>query len=662
MKRIVIIFILFSFTISLIAQQSNLLELAKRESSELRLLEEEISYFRNLLIQKEEIQKLYKENNLYSIKKSFKKNTAKLDVLFENELAKAINHRITELDVIFSDIEELQDQLLYYHSKYARLIGNTGKSQELLELILEKYPRTSLYNDILLSLGDVYVYDGQDQRYIDLYQNFSGEISANKKYILAQAYYNLGELEKAEDLFMRLSYKPDYALRSKAMLALISYQTKGVEGALVNFLALRNEINPNTQDYDFIILSIARIYEELGDVERSLAHYNLYDDMNKLAIDDEILFELGNANNNAQNFGRAIFYFNEIIKKTPKSEFFVAAKFHIASAEQNRGSFNVAEDNLSEIISHNELAMNIMNKKYSLLDKYRVKLAEMHRNDISDSKRAKLKEELSKIDGALQKTNGIIRSLYVNLDKKSINTLEIIEEEYKSYVSTLAKMSVLIKLSNYIPNKKIADIINKSISGNDSTEISLEIIRLLGHRSSFTNEEYSLARRLAYEKIMEKEVLDTWEEVEQLAIANEKDIILSKIKLSKSLIKDNLRAIDIIAEYLLSGTPNDEFKTVIDNEIDAIAKNREDLKKLRKQVIRNFNKKIALKLDKKRQMMSDEFAEIKGLYNKAFGEVMTQIGADKENHELTYLDLLFKQTQINDEDYNEYQEKIRNEQ
>jgi hypothetical protein len=59
--------------------------------------------------------------------------------------------------------------------------------------------------------------------------------------------------------------------------------------------------------------------------------------------------------------------------------------------------------------------------------------------------------------------------------------------------------------------------------------------------------------------------------------------------------------------------------------------------------------------------MDKEFADIKELYNKVYNELQEQILDYQQNYEISYLDLLFKQTQIADEEYNKMQEKVSNE-
>ena len=112
---------------------------------------------------------------------------------------------------------------------------------------------------------------------------------------------------------------------------------------------------------------------------------------------------------------------------------------------------------------------------------------------------------------------------------------------------------------------------------------------------------------------------------------------------------------------MLDGSPSDVMKAMIDDELTALNSNRKELQVLRTDVIENFNKKIIKKLDTKKVQMDKEFADIKELYNKVYNELQEQILDYQQNYEISYLDLLFKQTQIADEEYNKMQEKVSNE-
>ena len=661
MKKVVIIFILLTASFMLYSQQSEIIEAVREESESLQELEQEISYYHGLIERRKEISKLYRENNIKSIKKIFNKDLKAIDRDFYKSNFNDASIKIAGLKVIYDKIPFVKDQILYYKAKLANFQENYPKAKILLEEIVENYPNSEIIDSVIEELGDNYFYSGEDAKFVALFDNYSKEKSFDLIYKLGQANYNLGKLNESKSYFAQSLEKKNLANRSKMMLALIDYQEFGAEHALDSFLALRGEINPNKPYYDFVILTIARLYTEIGDLQRALAHYDLYVDMKQGNLDDEILFELGNVNLNAMNFDEAILYFGYLTTNFPRSKYYISARYQLALAEQGRDGFDDVEDKFAEIIAQNTLITKALNKKYTLLEKYKNKVSALYSGDYPQDVRVKLKKEIALIDTSLQKTNNIIRNLYSALDEDSLSLLQILEEEYKNYVYTLENVNSIMMLAENNPNTKLTSKIDRLIEEDEQTKKILELIRLLGHRDSFTDEDYQIAKNIVDERLYEKKMLKSWQEIMQQAKVKNMPLIERRASISMQLTLDNLKSLDIVANLTFQGTPSDVMKAMIDDELNALNKNREEMQTLRTDVIENFNKKIVKKLDTKKVQMNKEFADIKELYNKVYKQLQEQILDYQQNYEITYLDLLFKQTQIADEEYNKMQEKASNE-
>ena len=665
MKRVVIIFLLLAMCTILFCQQPELVEVVRvvrGESRELQKLEQEISYYKDLMRRRIEINELYKAQNMYSIKQILADDLKNVDKDFGRGYLEAASIKLAELELIYSEAPEVNDYLLFNNAKLAKLQGNDRKAQLYFEEIWEDYPNSELLDSVREQLSENYFYTGQDAKFLHLYENYSKNKSAELNYKIAQANYNLGELSTAKELFIGASKQDDFSIRNKLMLALIQYQENGAESALDQFLTLRGQVEPKEAYYDFIILTLARLYTELGDEQRALAHYNLYVEMNQGNLSPGILYELGNVNLNAMIFDEATLYLTYLTNNYPKSKYFISAKYQLALAEQSQGDFDIVEEKFTEIIAQNSLVTTALNQKYTLLEKYKDKISVLYEGDYSEESGAKLRAEITMIDNYLQKTNNIIRDLYGALDEESLFLLEILEEEYKSYIYTLENVDAVVTLAQSVPNTKISNRIQRTIDEADTTEMVLQLIRLLGHRATLNEDEYSVAKNIAEQCIIEKDMLKTWIQLEDQARLQNKPLIERRAKLSKQLNVDNLRALDIVAEILMQGAPSEDMKIFVDEELAGVNRNRKELHAFRQDVIENFNKKIAEKLNVKKHAMDQEFTDIKELYSKAYSALQEQVEDYQNNYEVTYLDLLFKQTQIADEEYNKYQEKVRNEQ
>ena len=638
-----------------------LLEQLKEERKELAILEEEITYFYNLLQQRDGVRKLYKKGKVSDLKKIFSKNAKVMDRMIAENRLKALSLKIGEQKIIYGDVIELRDQILYYRAKLAFIKEDYKKAQNLLEDLVTNYPQSKRLNSVQLILQEIYFKEGRDEQLITCFDNYIGEISLKQNYWLAQAYFNVGRYEDASSIFKALSKNKEFGFRAKAMQAMIAYFTDGIDTAIKKFMILEERYGTGTDYYDFVILSLARLYSANDDIIQALACYENYSNIHHGEINDELLYEIALQFYNNHFFDKAIDYFYEIVEKPVKSEYFASAKFLVAVSEQGRGNFDQAESSLNEIINRNNVLLETMNTKYRLLAKYNETRRELTRLDIPAEEIEALRKKADNIEGALQSTNNTMQELYTGLDPISLQLLELLEEEYLAYSSTIADIEAIILLANTVPNKRIPAIIDREIASTDSSIVTLQILNYLGHRPRFTYKDYDFARALAIEKVYQDNLLKTWNEIEQIAIANNHEEMIQTIQDSRQLVVENLESIDVIAQYMFKGKPSDEFQQIIHEESEAIDKNRENLISLKQEVIENFNKQIARRLSKEKEILVAEFQSLNLSYDQALAIIMDEVKVENEKYQFSLLGVLFKQAQAIDEEYQEFQEKLRNE-
>jgi TolA-binding protein len=673
MNKIIFALLLLALGFSLIAQtditsilkpaekEKPLLQQLKDEKKELAILEEEISYYYNLLQQRSTVRELYKKGEITNLKKVFYKTAKIIDRMFEEKLIEAVTIKIGEQKIIYGDVVELHDQLLYYRAKLAFIKNDYKKSQGLLENLVENYPRSSIMNQTILLLEEIYFIVGCDQELIDIFDLYSDEKSLQQNFWLAQAYYNIGKYVKAETYFKILKKDKKIAFRSKAMLALISYFTEDLESSIEKFSELEIKYSKKVDYYEYVLISLARLYLVNNDFELSLLYYDAYYDLTYEVISDELIYEIAMQNYNNKNYSNAIVYFNKIIGKSVKSQYFASAKFFVAVSEQGRGNYDQAENTLTEMITRNNVLMETMNTKYGLLEKYSKLRRRLTQRDLSDEELDKLKVQTDGIENALALTNSTLENLYTGLDNRSLETLQILEEEYMSYSSTIADMDAVILLAQSLPNVRIPAILDREIAASDSSIITLQVLSYLGHRSRFSSKDFDFAKALASEKIHQENLLDTWKEIEQIAIQNDHKDMLPSIQNSQKNLQENIESIDVIAQHMFKGKPSDDFQDLIKEEAVAIYRNKKELQELKKDVIENFNKMIAQRLSNEKEILIAEFEGLQLIYDNMLSGLIEEVASANEQYQFSLLSILFKQTQVMDKEYKEFQEKVRNE-
>ncbi|HHE37132.1 MAG TPA: hypothetical protein ENL20_00970 [Candidatus Cloacimonetes bacterium] len=671
--------LLLSLFLSAQEDNSALIQLIQEEQRGLDIIEGEIQYFYNLINLRKEVREQYKNGNLLKIERAFDEDSRVIDNMFRTSDAQAISMKVGELKVIYSDVPELKDQILFYRAKSLKIRGNVDKSQNLLEELVDNYQSSPKFDPALFLLEEIYFIKELDSELITLYNKFPSNKSGQQKYQLAQAYYNIDDFDNAKKRFQLLSENEEYSFRAKSMLALIAYFEDGINASIKMFETLKNEHQPSTPYYDFVILSLARLYSEKKDMITSLDYYEQYLDLQgdllfsdsdygiatvelqKKMNYDEIMYEIGTQYKNAKDYDRALYYYSLIINNPVKSEYFASAKFAVLMVELEKGDINTVEEKLNEIISVNNILLETLNAKYSLLEKYKNLRTDYSKDDISENERTSIKNKMDSIESALQKTNTSLQSLYKGLDPVTLIALEMLEEEYLSYNSIISEMEAVIKLANTIPNKKIPKMLDKRIEDSDAYLVTLQMISYLGHLQNFTTQDYELARALAVEKLHEDFLLNTWKEIRNIARETNHPNIAVMCDNSIEILSGNLESIDTIARIQFQGEPSADMKQLIREEAVAIEQNRDDLIEIKQEVIEKFNKKIAKRLDKEKELLVEENEMLKETYHNALTMMKDDIVEENDRYQISLLDVLFKQSQTIDEEYKEFTEQMKNE-
>jgi bisphosphoglycerate-dependent phosphoglycerate mutase len=164
---------------------------------------------------------------------------------------------------------------------------------------------------------------------------------------------------------------------------------------------------------------------------------------------------------------------------------------------------------------------------------------------------------------------------------------------------------------------------------------------------------------LALEKIYDSQLIEMWGKIKQLAEEVDHEIIALLADKYVTLLEQNLESYEVIAEYRFSGAPPQEFKDMIEEEIVSIEDNNKELEDLKQEVIEKFNKKIAERLDKQKQVLVVENQNLRDFYDKVLGEVVTDVRNERNKNEFTLLDILYKQAKALDLEYQVKQYEMR---
>jgi len=641
MKKILLILL------ALIALSASVFAQAASSASE--ELSAEDAYLQDLINQKKEIYKLTLVDDKKAIDKSFKKKEKLLARHNKRDDLDAYKITLSEMRVIYADVPALKSDLLYYRGEYAFLTGKYKAAQTRLEELLAEYYNSSKNSRAVLKLAEIYAYTGQNEKLTEVYPSYVEKKNPRLNFRYAQANYNLGNYLKAKRVFSDIK-KKEFRFRSKLMLALIAYLEEGTETGLIEFRSLEKKYNPKTPYFSFLYLSLARILMEMEQPEASLLYYRKYYELEKNVTDD-LLFEMALENKNYKKYDQAKMLFQEVISKPNKSSYYAPSKYYLSLTEQEEGDFELAEANLTDLVESNKLLIETLSSKYKLVEKYEQMSEQKSSEDLTEVETATLNEKMMNLEIATLKTNLTVRDLYTGKRKTDVKAIALLESEIFSYSSTVSDMEAVIKLAYTAKNKRIPRIIDGKIARNDSSIVSLQIIKYIGHLKNITPRQYQLARLLTIERFTQEDLQQAWIDIDRYARKKNREDIGAYATKSLGILDANIKALDLIAKYLFNGEPSEGIKGFIAEEANALRVNNQELEELKLLAIEKFNKKIAKRLEGQQEILIEEFAVLKQTYNQTINSIMEEVRLSNIQYEENLLDLLFQQSIYLDEQY-----------
>jgi hypothetical protein len=666
----IILLVIILITASLWSQQASqasLLEKIRQESFDLALLEEEVDYYRLLVEKRRQVIKLHNQNRLGSIREMFEKDLAQLEVIFDSDDTERAVKKIWEINRIYKDIEELdiknyfpEQKMRYYEARIDVIDGKYSKARKVLENLLTDNLDPANRNNIVLLLEEVYFNLGNYGDYVSIFPLYRGINSAQQRWWLGQSLYNTGKYEEAATVFRRLENDAQFGLRSRCMNVLMTYKKGNIGQAISDLLALKYRYEPSEPYYNFINLSLARLYAIDGDVREAIT---LYDQYAQLAdeIPDDILYEIATKYKQFGEFTQAIRFYQKITEKPTKSRYYVAAKYFTAITEQDRGNYESGRKHLREIIENNNALMLALNEKYALLENYSTLLHNLIAQTLTPERRRQIDRELDQLENQFQENRERIEAFSEGLDSEKLLYLKFLEEEYFAYTVTLANYEAFVRYSRNPMLKRLPSIKNYQMSYTDSSVVYLQVVDYVEKLSDKSAEVYLLAKFLAEQKVYLAFVRDVWFDIKRLGLDYEVPQIITISDQADSLISSNLQIITDLEKQAFKNNLSSEERNRISNLRAMIENNNKTLEEIEDDFIKSFSDQVTPKLSEKVENFADSQTDIRNLYVETITTMVENLSDENRMYENTLLDILFRQTRLLDQEYEQFRKQITNE-
>ncbi|HPR16685.1 MAG TPA: hypothetical protein PLD62_00395 [Candidatus Cloacimonadota bacterium] len=631
------------------------------EKNQLRVLQEEIAYYKNIIELRAAILQLYKTGNIDEIQDHFSRRTDALDDLLSDHNLQASALAVNEQSIIYSDIPAVRDRLLFNQAKLASQQKKYPEAQNNLEKIVNDYSASSVWIPAFNLLAELYFTSGQDEDLIALMTKHTVPPNEMLSFFYANALYNLGKYPEAKTEFETLLSNDDcseiHAFQAKSILALIEYFNGNTDQAISSLTELTQTKDIPQTELNFALLNLGRI-QYLNDTEKAFPYFETYRQLNE-NITDDILYEIATYYFQNQSYEMARSYLHSILEKPQKSEYFVPANFMLIVSEFLPGDPVSAEPTIDALMQNNATLIDDLNSRYFLLERYQKLQKQLARIDSTDLMYDNIQAQLSILEVELSETQEKIAAFYGGMDQNKQAGLQLLEAEYKAYCRAISEIDALTEIARKMPKSAFTAYLNREISFTDSSLVTLQVMEFLQAKPFITPQDYLLARNLAAEKILLQTEMLSWQEILSISETKSYDDLSNRIRIYMSLASDDMAAYDRIADYLFRYKQNGTNDEYIASEVAAIQKNRAELIAMKSDISASFDNLISHKLQRENDEMNAEFTNLKVKYDEILNSVQHDINLENDEYEFNLLDLLFQNTIQMDREYNELQKKVK---
>ena len=641
-----------------------------QERARLNQVEDEIQRLRGLIEQRELIkhyQLLAAKNLIIEI---FNAKALELETAYQQSNEPLVHTKHQEIKYVFHNIDVVKDQYLYYDAMYDYLRRDIDLATDKLHRFTELYPDSIKMKPALSLLQTIYILNGKNREYIQVFNQYPQYADSKGRYLLGQAYYNLREYQTARPLFADLTNNPTYGLRAGIMLGLISYAEFQADRAIDELTRLSQASQHSEPFYDFLILSLARILAHKGDFTASIRNYNRYVSITPNAINDALIYEIALVNRAMGDNDKALSYLNQIITMPQKSSFFDAAIVMIAAIKASQAGYDDSHAILNDVKSSYRAYDSFLNYQYQFLASIRSDV-ESYLSQPTEEKREKLSSNFEQFREMQDRTISVDRS---SLNQEEIMISRLLNEEYVQLLSLITNINdVAIQISK-LPNDSRVAQIERQISDIDTLRADLMTTKLLYSLTNLVVPRYaestypgSFYARYVMLSESNKTYMEHYEKAWNLAnkiVYNEH--LLQEYKREKDPVRINQQ------ERLLSNLyreaeeefstdkKQDEFSLALDEELSSLLSLRYGLVSIKDLVARYFHEKVAARLQRSNINSFHNSDETYQYGLDIMSKKLQEIEQINTKYDYALLEILYQESIRRDQEYQLLMQRIDN--
>jgi len=482
---------------------------------------------------------------------------------------------------------------------------------------------------------------GENQQLIAVSQKFQREETDIQKFWLAQAFYNLGQFQKAEEILVQLENKTEFSLRSKLMQILIDIETNSISDEHFKKLQdLKDTFSPKDSYYKVVVITQARLYFETGQYQEALNNYFEYAELTD-KTPNEISLEIAHTYNQIGNTEKAISYLNNVIENESDKSYYTEAKILLAEIYQSRGEYEISQLTISTSIDKITEINQLLKEKYKLMESIRRQYNQLSSLASEEQKKLAL-SEIDNNETKLQEISDRMAEISRYLTSEQIEQLTALEHIYAENYKIVNRINEEIDYLLSNNNEEIPITIDHEIALLDSAKIRLNAVQYVSNLSEITVDDFRIAYFIANEQFYNSKMVESWQKLlQQNKLSNQSS---DKIRESISLFEENQNSLESIAKFLFGEiNENDNIQRDILYEKMLVEAKQDSLMLLRQDIWENYHKVLARKLSAEKNEFVAETNQIDDDYQKLLAEIRKDAEKRRQEYDFVKLDLEFRE-------------------
>lgn len=532
----------------------------------------------------------------------------------------------------YRNVSSLQDDLLFIDCKKAVY----SKDWDMVALkandLVRRFPDSNRKNIAIRYWKVAQFKQGKYQEYVNLVDQYPEFELASQNFRYGQALYNIERYTEAQQYLEAAAIDNDYTLRSTATLALISLAEGRIEEATAIFDVLQKNFGPETPYYDFVLLSIARLFSHYGDPDTAIMYYQDYNRLNSENT-GEVLYEIGIAHRKVGNLEKAKLIFERVLESKQANEFYVQTLYNLILIDQELTNGESANSLMTSYQARIDDYFNSLLKNRNLMNEIKT-LRNNLLMETEESRVAILREQITAKEEEVLANQLVLEEKISFLDARSIQLIKALElnfiERTESY---FIELDLIDKYRNR-PKDELIAIANRDRINNEE-EYLLDITEdLLSEIENPNDDQFLRAYWYANQLYLKKKyIVNLSSIVDKTRAYPQKNAELRQLLAEE---QENLDEIKVKAKFDLAEFPNlAEKQELADQKVDEFLAEERKMEVKRKRVIDTYYETVA---DKAEAEVKDKFKDLDSkiaVYSNSFNK-FNQI----KNGQQTYVDFI----------------------